>query len=71
MTMRNKRQTQPMWITTEILEDFEKKVNNHNEYKKNRNKCKILIKQSKTTFYKETIDKCKNDQRVKMLIVSK
>ena len=39
--------------------DFEKKVNNHNEY----NKCKFLIKQSKTTFYKETIDKCKNDPR--------
>ena len=43
--------------------DFEKKVNNHNEYKKFRNKCKLLIKQSKTTFYKETIDKCKNDPR--------
>ena len=38
--------------------DFKKKVNNHNEYKKFRNKCKLLIKQSKTTFYKETIDKC-------------
>ena len=40
-----------------------KKVNNHNEYKKFCNKCKLLIKQSKTTFYKETIDKCKNDPR--------
>ena len=43
--------------------DFEKIVNNHNEYKKSRNKCKLLIKQSKTTFYNETIDKCKNDPR--------
>ena len=43
--------------------DFEKKVNNHNEYKNFRNKFKLLIKQSKTTFYKETIDKCKNDPR--------
>ena len=41
--------------------NFEKKENNHNEYKTFRNKCKLLIKQSKTTFYKETIDKCKND----------
>ena len=63
ITNRIKRQTQPKWITAEILDlmrrrDFEKKVNNHNEYKKFRNKCKLLIKQSKTTFYKETIDKC-------------
>ena len=31
--------------------------------KKFRNKCKLLIKQSKTAFYNETIDKCKNDPR--------
>ena len=43
--------------------DFEKKVNNQNEYKKFCNKCKLLIKQSETTFYKETIDKCKNNPR--------
>ena len=66
ITKRIKRQTQPKWITAEILDlmrrrDFEKKVNNHNE--KFRNKCKLLTKQSKTTFYKETIDKCKNDPR--------
>ena len=68
ITKRNKRQTQPKWITTEILDlmrrrDFEKKRNNHNECKKFCNKCKLFIKQSKTTFYKETIDKCKNDPR--------
>ena len=62
ITKRIKRQTQPKWINAEILDlmrrrDFEKKVNNQNEYKKFRNKCKLLIKQSKTTFYKETINK--------------
>ena len=39
ITKRIKRQTQPKWITAEILDlmrrrDFEKKVNNYNEYKK-------------------------------------
>ena len=61
-----KTQTQPKWITTEILDlmlrrDFEKKGNNHTEYKNLRNKCKLLIQQSKTTFYKEIIVKCEND----------
>ena len=68
ITKRIKRQTQPKWITAEILDilcrrDFEKKVNKHNEYKKFRNKCKLLIKLSKITCYKETIDKCKNGPR--------
>ena len=68
ITKRIKRQTQPKWITAEILDllcrrDLEKKLNKHNEYKIFCNKCKLLIKQSKITCYKETIDKCKNDRR--------
>ena len=43
--------------------DFEKKRHNNVEYKKLRNKCKSMIRNSKTTFYKETIQKCKNDPR--------
>ena len=43
--------------------DFEKKRHNNAEYKKLRNKCKLLIRNSKTTFYKETIQKYKNDPR--------
>ena len=41
--------------------DFEKK--NHTDYKQLRNKGKLMIQKSKTTFYKETIDTCKNDPR--------
>ena len=43
--------------------DFEKKRYTNAEYKKLRNKCKLMIRNSKTTFYKETIQKCKNDPR--------
>ena len=43
--------------------DFEKKRHNNAEYKKLRNKCKLMIRNSKTTFYKETVHKCKNDPR--------
>ena len=43
--------------------DFEKKRKNHTDYKHLRNKCKLMIQKRKTTFYKETIDTCKNDPR--------
>ena len=63
---RIKRQKQPNWNSNEIVNimrrrDFEKKRHNNAEYKKLRNKCKLMIRNSKTTFYKETIQKCKND----------
>ena len=68
VTKRIKIQKQPNWITNEIVNimrrsDFEKKRHNNAEYKKLRNKCKFMIRNSKTTFYKETIHKCKNDPR--------
>ena len=68
ITKRIKRQTQPKWITTEILDlmrrrEFEKKRNNHTGYKQLRNKCKLMMQKSKVTFYKETIDTCKKDPR--------
>ena len=40
-----------------------RKKNNHTDYKQLHNKCKLMIQKSKTTFYKETIDTCKNDPR--------
>ena len=40
-----------------------KKRNNHTDYKQLRNKCKLMIQKNKTTFYKESIDICKNDPR--------
>ena len=68
ITKRIKRQKQLNWITNEIVNimrrrDFGKKRHNKTEYKKLRNKCKLMIRNSKTTFYKETIQKCKNDPR--------
>ena len=62
VTKRIKRQKQPNWITNEIVNimrrrNFEKKRHNNAEYKKLRNKCKLMIRNSKTTFYKETIHK--------------
>ena len=68
VTQRIKRQKQPNWITSEIVNvmrrrDFEEKRLNNAEYRKLRNKCKLMIRNSKTTFYKETIHKCKNDPR--------
>ena len=49
--------------------EFEKKRNNNAEYKKLRNTCKLMVRNSKTTFYKETIQKCKNNPRELVMIL--
>ena len=40
-----------------------KKEQSYTDYKQLRNKCKLMIRKSKTTFYKETIGTCKNDPK--------
>ena len=43
--------------------DFEIKGNYKTEHKNLCNKYKLMIRNSKTTFYRETIEKCKNYPR--------
>ena len=68
VTKRIRKHKQPIWITSEILDlmhrrDHTKSKGNHNEYKQMRNKCKIMVRDSKAKFYRNSIELCKNQPR--------
>ena len=67
-TQRVKRNIQPDWLTSEILDSMKerdkcKKSGNLELYKTLRNKISSLIKESKKATYKSKIDEGKNDPR--------